>query len=80
MIEVGEALVTFELGGIISPPPNFNVKDVYELTNRSIPVVCVLPAAMTPEMTVPQLESIKGSKTRRCLRCTNCMDDDYDIF
>ena len=60
MLEVGEALVVYELGGIISPPPNFNVKDVFEMTDKSVPVVCVLPAAMSNKPGPAHLESIKG--------------------
>ena len=65
MLEVSEALVVYELGGIISPPPNFNVKDVFEMTDKSVPVVCVLPAAMSDKPGPAHLESIKG-KSLEC--------------
>ena len=60
MLEVNEALVVYELGGIISPPPNFNVKDVFEMTDKSLPIVCVLPAAMSSDPDTSHLDSIKG--------------------
>lgn len=58
MIDVCEALILYELGGLVSKPNLFNVKKTYELTDKSTPVVCILPASNTQ---TAEHNSIKGT-------------------
>ncbi len=43
MSEVSEALVLYELGGIIQQPHNYSVRQVYDLSDKSTPIIFIQP-------------------------------------
>ena len=44
MWEVSQALVLYELGGVIQGGENYNLHTVYEYTDSTTPVVFILPS------------------------------------
>lgn len=44
MAELSQALILSELGSAVKPPENYNIQEVYKLTDKHTPTVFILPS------------------------------------
>ncbi|GFR96322.1 dynein heavy chain domain-containing protein 1-like [Elysia marginata] len=45
MLELSNALILYELGRAIDPPDNYNIREVFALTDKHVPTIFLLPTA-----------------------------------
>lgn len=45
MAELSKSLILYELGSAVDPPENYDISEIYKLTNKYTPTVFILPSS-----------------------------------